>query len=146
MPSFAPLSELECLNVLPDGKYEFVVEKAENRQSKNGNPMIAITLGVYDDTGAKHTIFDYLVFTKGMMYKVRHFAYAIGIGDKYEAGTIEPEMCLNRSGECMIGTDQPEIGSKYLPKNVVLDYVKKDGLISLDATKKDEFINDAIPF
>ena len=44
--------------LLPEGKFSFEVAKAEQKTSKAGNDMIAITLHVYDGNGGA-TVFVY---------------------------------------------------------------------------------------
>ncbi len=145
MFSFQPLSEQECLNLLQPGEYDFVVKNAEATRSKaSGKPMMKLTLGVYDKNGREHTIVDYLL--DSIMYKVRGFAYGTGLDDRYETGGFLPEECMNRTGKCEIIIDEPEPGSKFNPKNVVKNYVKRLKTEQKIIPSIDQTMNDDLPF
>lgn len=121
---FQPLSEVELLNLLPDGDYDFLVKAAEDTVSKkSGAPMIKLTLSIWDTNNYERTVFDYIM--PAIMRKLKHFADAIGIEDLYEAGGYSANDCVNKSGKCKIITDMKE-GSTFDPSNVVKDYIKRD--------------------
>lgn len=108
-------------NCLTPGQYDFEVIAATDKKSQKGNDMIELKLKVYpnDDSGAR-TIFDYLL--EQMAFKLRHFAYAVGLGETYERGELTAAMCSGHSGKVAlrIGQDKEK---KYPPKNEVVDYV-----------------------
>ncbi len=87
---FQPKTEEEILafNLLPDGSYKFMVMGAHNKVSKTGNDMIELKLSISYEN-AHHIIFDYLL--EAMLFKLRHFAEATGLLDKYEAGEVMRE-------------------------------------------------------
>lgn len=140
---FQPLSESEVLNLLPEGEYDFLVENAEDKVSKSGNDMIKLNLAIWDNQNIKHVVFDYLLAQ--LMYKVKHFADATGLQDKYESGGYLASDCLNKTGRCKI-VIQEDNNSSYPPKNVIKDYMKgkEDSQLKLGA--KDEFIDSDLPF
>ena len=145
---FNPLPESEVLNLLPVGEYEFYVKDAEDTVSqKSGAEMIKLTIAVIDKNGNERTVFDYLL--ESMMYKVKHFADAVGLEAEYEAGGYSAASCKNRSGKCKIIIDQPEEGSPYNPKNAVKDYVKRNPdaePIKREPEKEKELFDEDLPF
>lgn len=118
--NFTPKSEDEIQreNLLPEGAYPFKVIKAEASKSKKGNDMIAIQIRVFADDGSQSTVFDYLL--EAMAFKLRHFCEEVGLLDKYEAGTLEPEDCEQREG--MVQLEIQEADGAYRAKNNVVDY------------------------
>ena len=84
--------------LLPEGKFSFEVAKAEQKTSKAGNDMIAITLHVYDGKGgAKVFVYDWL--TSAFKKKVVDFCRCVGLSDLVEGGELTATRCLQRTGE-----------------------------------------------
>lgn len=149
--NFNPLSETEVLNLIPAGEYDFLVKEAEDRHSKTGNEMIKLTLAIWDANGNERIVFDYLL--DKLMYKVKHFADAVGLEEKYLAGGYSAQDCLNLSGRCKVIVDEPEENSPYPPKNSIKDYCKadKNAAVKLSSNKapqkeSEPFIDSDLPF
>lgn len=132
--SYEPLSERECeqarsFPLLDPGVYEFEVKSAIAKPSKSGNPMIELQLEIYDTEGKQHVIYDYLVSTKQMQWKIRHFCSSIGLTAQYEDGSFNDKMCPGRMGKASVvyqpGNKKPD-GSYYKDKNSIEDYVSKE--------------------
>lgn len=145
--TYQPISEAEAekargYSLLDHGMYEFHVMKAEGRPSKTNNPMIELVLNVLDKEGKEHVIFDYLVATEKMNWKIRHFCRAVGLEKEYDEGKFNELLCAGRGGHAMIskqaGKQKPD-GSFYKDKNVVDDYV-----VPLVDDKK--FVDSDVPF
>ena len=84
--------------LLPEGKFSFEVAKAEQKTSKAGNDMIAITLHVYDGKGgAKVFVYDWL--TSAFKKKVVDFCRCVGLADLVDGGELTAIRCLQRTGE-----------------------------------------------
>jgi hypothetical protein len=84
--------------LLPEGKFSFEVAKAEQKTSKAGNDMIAITLHVYDGKGgAKVFVYDWL--TSAFKKKVVDFCRCVGLSDLVDGGELTAIRCLQRTGE-----------------------------------------------
>lgn len=126
----------ERYSLLKDGEYEAVVTASQDRVSAGGNPMMDITLQVFDIQGRAKDVRDFLVFTKGMMWKVIHFADSSGLVEQYSQGKLCSEAVIGKRVVVTIGIDEGKIiptdklngkpeGSKYSDKNKVVDYVKK---------------------
>ena len=108
--------------VLPAGIYDAVVKKATNDVSKGGNEMIKLMLEVYTPTGIAATVWDYLVFTDSVLYKVKHFCESAGID--FDKGELEGEECVDQNVRVKLVIDEQE---GYAPKNAVKDYMKRNG-------------------
>lgn len=65
----------------PIGEYNFMVVSAEKTFSSNGNPMIKVRL---DLQGADGSVFDNLVISDKMMWKLVSFFESIGLKQKGE--------------------------------------------------------------
>ena len=148
---FDPKTELELAldRLLPEGVYDFQVVNAEDSVSSKGNEMIKLTIKVFSDGGHDIVIMDYLL--SAMARKLRHFAYAVGLGDAYEHGMIDAVHCLGRSGKIELiveeGKQKPE-GGNYPAKNSVKDYivVKENEGSSVVKQKGIEGLDDDVPF
>ncbi len=115
----APKTDQQIIqeNLWPEGEYDFEVAAADETTSKKGNPMIKVTLVCFD-SDRKRTITDYLL--ESMAFKLKHFLYTIGMGDKYESGEFTAEQMVGRAGKVILKQEAQE---GYMPKNVVKDYV-----------------------
>jgi hypothetical protein len=136
------LSEQEAMQerfqLLKEGEYDAVITASIDAMSTNsGNPMMDMTATVYDDQGKPHSVRDFLVFTKGMMWKVVHFADSAGLLKEYQEQKLCSEVALNKRVRVKIaieeGSEIPQdklkgkaLGSKYPDKNKVEDYIKKE--------------------
>lgn len=147
--------EIEKLGFLDEGVYEFVVEKVTPGVSKAGNNKIDLTLKVMDK-GESFFIFDCLVATKNMTYKIKHFCETVGLGKEYALGKINPEIWIGRNGKLDLyiqkGNVKPD-GSKYKDKMAVRDYIREKDMSFATITPlikeekpKQEFVSDDVPF
>lgn len=78
-------------NLLEPGRYRLRVREAEERMSSKGNPMIVLELEASGRPGI--IIREYLVATKAAMYKIKDFAEAAGLGEKFRNGRITEDDC-----------------------------------------------------
>jgi len=121
---FSPKTEKEVsqTKLLIPGECDFTVKSATDETSKtSGNEMIKLMLEVFDREGTSIIIYDYLVAVDAMAFKIRHFAYAVGLGSRYESGDFDSFDCDGKSGKCKVRT-QPEKDG-YPPKSVIADYI-----------------------
>ncbi len=128
----------ERFQLMKEGIYDGVITESQDKSSaSSGNPMMDMTVTVYDENGKTHDVRDFLVFTKQMMWKVVHFAESANILKEYEAGKLCSEVAINKTVQVKIvvesGSEIPQdklkgkpLGSKYPDKNKVEDYIKKD--------------------
>lgn len=127
----------ERFNLLKEGEYDAVISASQDKQSANsGNPMMDITLQVFDENGKARDVRDFLVFTKTMMWKVIHFADSAGLLKPYEDGKLCSEVAVGNRVRVKIAIEEggeiphdklkgKPVGSKYPDKNKVEDYVKR---------------------
>ncbi len=150
MFNYTPMDEQEAMQerfqLLPAGEYDAVIEKSEDKVSANsGNPMMDMTLSVYDQMGKPHTVRDFLVFTKAMMWKVIHCAESVGAINQYKNGKLCSQVVRGSRVRVKIGIEEGKIisedklqgkpsGSKYPDKNKVDDYIKMS-LVSTSSTQ-----------
>lgn len=158
--NYPALSEQEAqserFTLLDDGIYNFTITKATGKMSKpkpgkESSPMIELQITVWDNLGHEHYLYDYLIGSRNMAWKVRHFCEAVGLSKEYESGQFNEYMAQGKSGKAQIGfqAGKPkEGGGLYKDKNVIDDYVMTDqGAHKVPlASQKDDFINDEIPF
>ena len=124
---FKPKSEEEDKKVkdfslLPDGDYDFEVLGAEERFNTAGEPYIAMKLGVWDQGGRQQWVFNNLSASDTMLWKLRHFAGAVGIMAAYESGDINPLNLMGLSGKCKIYSKKD---GKGILRNDVKDYIPR---------------------
>jgi hypothetical protein len=155
--NFNPMSdsELEDMDIIADGVYNFEVLKSTRKTSKKGNPMAEVLLNVWDNNGKSHHVFDYLVFSNVNLNikKISRFCKAVGLVEEYKRGEI-PEQLEKLSGKLELGTQEPQekLGGGFYPKkNVVVDYVVQDGVkvqskSSSQSLPVEEFKDDDLPF
>ncbi len=131
--------------LLPAGDYDFEVLDAEDKISKSGNEMIVVKLAVFRANGSRQYVTDFLM--EKLAFKLRHFCYAVGVGDKYESGDLAAEHVKGRAGRVKIQIEEQE---GYPPKNIAKDYIP----VVVDAKpapaaapkKPAESSDDSVPF
>jgi len=74
-----------------------------------------------------NTVFDYLLDTEAMGYKLRHCAAATGNLDSYERGELQADDLVGRTGTCKL-TIRKGTEEYPTPQNQISDYiVPKEG-------------------
>lgn len=111
--------ELDFERLLPKGVYDFEIVKAEEKQSKKGNDMIAVNLKVFHGDGFQF-VRDFLM--EAMSHKLRHFAETVGLLESYDSGQLDANDLVGRSGKARIDI---EPAGEFPAKNVVKDYGEK---------------------
>lgn len=144
MLEFEPETEEQLLSLLDEGTYDFFIPKAEKHLAKSGNLSIKLTVEVYNNLGVKKVLYCYLSTKYKLLLK--HFCDATGHEEAYSSGRVTPEICENMNGRCMVGIEEPEEGSNYNKKNYIKDFLKRDPNHKAPEIKKDEFIDDILPF
>jgi len=111
--------------MLPEGEYDFTVDKAEERVSKKAKEqgatepdMIQVDLTIFSPRGDRK-IRDWVM--EKLPWKLKHFAYAIGLGKEYEAGDLQPTSIVGRSGKLFLKKGKPN--GDFAARNEVKDYV-----------------------
>jgi hypothetical protein len=105
-------------DILPDGTYDFEVESAILKNSKNGNEMIELQLRVKDNL-----VYDYLVFDQNAAFRIDQFRRSIG--EQVLPGEIvevSPSDLIDKKGKCSVitetwmGKPRNKIGSYLEPE------------------------------
>lgn len=145
---FTPKTEEECQaeQLCPVGLQPFTILEASETKSQSdknkGKDMIKLKLNVHGSDGFDYHIYDYIA-DWFMVHKFRHFFYAVGAGQQYEAGNVDVAHLVGRQGYCDIVHQRPKPGSKYTNvKEAVNDYTVK----SEKATEPQKVEDDEIPF
>lgn len=160
MGLYKALNETEAMqarfDLLDEGEYDAIVKTSVQCPSKSGNIMADMHLTVYDKAGEPHEIRDFLVFSKKMLWKVKHFCDSAGLEKEYEQELFVPDMATGKRVRVQVGVQKGNeipfdklqnkpAGSLYPDKNVINDYIKS----SFDAPigkPQDAFIDDKLPF
>ena len=124
---FTPVKEEEMesnFKPLAPGYYNFEVKDAEETVSKSGNEMIKLTLKVWDNKGKEYTLYDYLLSSANMMWKLKHFCDSCELAEIYENGELTDSACIGKCGKVETDIEKQE---GYGPRAKVKDYVI-DGL------------------
>lgn len=112
----------------PDGKYNGVLEKVEDKYSQVGNPMNVQTFRAYTEDGREMVIKEYVTIPQGT-YKIRQLAIALGRKVEFDAGTFQPE---EHVGASLLLTLKTEEQAGYEPKNRI---AKVEAAVSNGATQ-----------
>ena len=137
MPRYKPSDADKPL--LPAGEYDATVKYAVEETSKSGNPMIKIILTVYG-SGIEADVFDYLVSSPAVLYKVKNFCKSAGID--FDRGELNVEVCMEQNVRVKLKVEKQE---GFEDRNAVADYVTRAKALAATgapASKKD----DDIPF
>jgi hypothetical protein len=144
-------------DLLDDGEYDGVVKVSTARMSNSGNMMADMYVAVYDSEGNSHDVRDFLIFTPKMIWKTKHFCDSSGLEKEYAEEKFVPEMAANKRVRVKIsrkiGTEIPveklkgkPFGSKYPDQNAIDDYLPRVAGEKPLPDKRNDFINDDIPF
>jgi len=108
-------------SLLPEGLYDIEVVEAEERSSKNGNQMIALTLEVRHPDGYPSRVWDYLVSTPAAVFKIKQFCDAAGLTGEFASGTLTEAHCRNRRLKAKIFVEAGREG--YQDRNAIREYL-----------------------
>lgn len=142
--SYTPKTEEQLAKegLLSDGQYDFEVADTSDKPSKKGNAMYTLKLHVFGEDGA-HVIYDYIAIGNNFgERKLRHAADACQLLDIYETGNLKPVDFMGKTGKVMIKIQDGTVDYP-LPKNVVVDYVKRP---AKETVETGALLDDEIPF
>lgn len=151
MIDFQPMTEDEARKsqsgCFEPGTYSFVVIECEARNSKAGNPMLAVTLETQTPDGPRK-VWDYLMLVGDMRWRLREFMQGIGLTEKYESGSMSENDVMGRTGVADIIIEDGRDG--YPDKNKVEKYRPTSGGTSVfrdTTTKPQSTVDEAdVPF
>lgn len=114
-------SEVKGIEPVPVGAYPATIVKAEETESKAGNPMIDIQWKI--EAGGEHDgriIFDSMVFTATTLWRVKQTLVALGFKKNFR-GAVEAEDLVGKSANITVdiepSTQLDEDGEPYPPRN-----------------------------
>lgn len=139
-------------NVSPEGEYPFTIVEVAVKKTKgklndqgqliNVNPMLELTLEFHDQNGLVKKQKDWIVFSEGMDWKLRHLANTVGLLELYESDSLDAGHLLKKHGVVILGQRDDDYQGQKRKVNFVKDYVKK----ASNSTGNDtSFLNDDIP-
>ena len=141
-------------DLIPDGSVCMaVVDKAEDKVSKAGKPMMQIGLKVWDSEGLEYFIDDY--WSSKFKKKMADFLRATGQEDVWESGECFPEHVIGRTVGVRISVQKggprkdaegKETGKFFWDKNVVEKYVPWEGGATLAAPAPTSEPEEDVPF
>jgi len=108
-------------SLLPEGLYDIEVVEAEERSSKSGNQMIALTIEVRHPDGYPSRVWDYLVSTPAAIFKIKQFCDAAGLTSEFAAGTLTQAHCRNRKLKAKIFVESGREG--FQDRNAIREYL-----------------------
>jgi hypothetical protein len=95
--------------------------KSEQEVAAAGNDMIKLKVAIYNADGRRRTVFDYLMDTESMGYKLRHCAAATGNLTDYERGELHADDLVGKTGTCKLGIRKAT--EEYPAQNQINDYI-----------------------
>jgi hypothetical protein len=121
---FKPKSEQEIANdgLWPEQIVDFEVLEAEDTTSRNGDDMVKMKIKVFNEEGGSRTVYEYLLGTDSMQWKVRAFCAATGLLEQYETGELEAVEMEGRTGKAKLVIQKDKSGS-YPDKNAIGAYI-----------------------
>ncbi len=136
----------------PDGVYDYEVREADETTSKQGNEMIALQLWVFNKTGQRRVVFDYLVSSEKAAWKIKSFAASCGLLRRYENGELDAEEIVGQCGKLVLATQKATM--EWPAKNTVKAYEKAEARADAPRTARAPArektpagdIDDEIPF
>lgn len=107
--------------VWPAGDYTATIEAVEEKTSKAGNDMHALTFTVYNGDRAIH-VAEYIVYP-AFTWKLKKLAVALGAVDTFHAGRFDPADFIGRNLTVTLGIEDGKDG--YDEKNKITAYKPK---------------------
>jgi hypothetical protein len=130
---------------LEPGEYDFQVSAANFKISKtNGNEMIELVLKVWDKNGMEHTLYDYLLFSEKMAFKLKHFWESVGKPENYTFGGCDVNDMDNLCGKLKTILQKSQDNSRMNAR--VADYVSMKDHTGKTIKTNVEQMDDDIPF
>lgn len=138
--------------ILRPGFYPAEIVSAEPKTSKtSGNPMVELKVKVWDDAGRVTTLFDYIVFTRKMAWKIKHFWESAGKPEKYD-GAFRCDDAMGLSCFLETALEEGDKGQRAKIKDYITEEEYKKAKADeatvnqkIAASKADDF-DDEVPF
>lgn len=121
---FEPKTREELSNLLQEGIYKGHVKTAIEKTSRSERQMFALEVEIYDSEGRAKNVKDYIVLSEDMQWKLYDFCDSAGIMDRYNAGEVSAEDCLDRTVFCRVTRKEAE--GDFPAKNEIKGYLTAD--------------------
>lgn len=124
--------------ILPVGEYNYEVAAAEDTISKfnNDEEQIQLNLRIFHDGGVVY-LNQWLSPSK--TWKIKQFAFSVGLVDRFEAGTLTAADCLDKAGKLKLGQYEDKSGTM---RNSVFKYLETDSFGFIKTSTDD--VKDAL--
>ena len=126
---------------LPAGIYDAEVLEVTETQSKAGNDMLKLKLGVFRPQGGQDWVYDYITDTS---YRLAQLMSACGMSEQYQKGEVHPDELEGKSFKVTLKID-PARG-EYSERNSVGRYGTSTPKPAAQNKEADEEDGDEIPF
>ena len=117
--SEAEARDAHKVRLLRAGQHRGTVAELTEGISAKGNETWRAVVATTGPEGTEYRLIDVMSATKLGALKLRHFCRACGCEDQYDAGHIEPSMCLGRE---VVATVQIKREKGFAPRAVISDY------------------------
>lgn len=107
---------------VPPGVVDFKINQAAETLSKKGVPMFRFVINLRDAQGREGVIYEYLLHEDMWIPKLRRFARAVGLLEKFETGTMDAEDFLYKEGSCRVDEKEDSFGKV----NNIVKYIYPD--------------------
>ncbi len=123
-----------------------------DKKSAAGNDMLVLVVKIFNDDGRESVVIDYI--TEAVSFKLKHLAYANGLGSQYDGGELHARDFIGKCGKAKIGVSKgkkKDDGSgNYPDKNSIADYLVEGESDALGFPPPGHPVNapidDTIPF
>jgi hypothetical protein len=112
----------EAVDLWQSGTYDYEVREATEATSQAGNDMTKLEVWIYNKSGQRRLIFDYLVAGEKTAWKIRSFAESCGLMQQYKSGELTTVDIVGRTGICQV--DAQEESGAFPARNIIRSYVK----------------------
>lgn len=150
--------DIKNRGIAEEGNYQFKIisalkDKTKPGYDKDGNEkpirdMLVLEFIFKDKNGMEKTVKDWIVFMKGMDWKMRHLAISINELDKYDNKELDLHHIQGKTGRFIIGVKEYVKEGETKKSNFIKDYIVEPGgsILTPLQERKNDFPDDDIPF
>lgn len=109
-------------NPVPEGEYNVLITRAEDKNSQAGNPMVSVTYTIEDGEFRGRKLFDNLVQTEKALWKTARLCRALGF-DMSEGLNFEAHDLLEHRLRVRASIEEGQDGVR---RNVVQSYARAE--------------------
>lgn len=142
--------DIKNRNISIEGEYAFKIKEANLKdtkpkldnhgQQKPTSKMLEVKMEFHDGNGVVKNLTDWIVFTDGMDWKLRHLARTCGLLELYDNDALDSNHLIGKCGVLLLGIREGEYKGEKQKQNFIKDYVD-----AKPVTKGADFIDDDIP-